>query len=65
MNFSLSVETSACKDTECPRSEQVYLFLTVGAEGEQSHGTIGCTAARTGWHTVFGGLAASFTTQGG
>lgn len=46
-----------------------YLFLTVGAKGEQGHGTIRGTAAGPGWHAVFGGLAgtlaAGFTTQGG
>lgn len=49
--------------------EQVYLFLTVGAEGEQGHGTVGSAAAGPGWHAVLGGLAgalaACFTTQGG
>lgn len=50
-------------------NEQAYLFLTVGAEGEQGHGTVGGAAAGTGWHAVLGGLAgalaAGFTTQGG
>lgn len=49
--------------------EQTYLFLTVGAEGEQGHGTVGGAAAGPGWHAVLGGLAgalaAGFTTQGG
>lgn len=59
----------ACIEMKCLCNEQVYLFLTVGAKGKQSHGTVGCTAARPGWHAVLGGLAgalaASFTTQGG
>lgn len=50
-------------------NEQTYLFLTVGAEGEQGHGTVGGAAAGPGWHAVLGGLAgalaASFSTQGG
>lgn len=47
----------------------MYLFLTVGAESEQGHRTVGGAAARPGWHTVLrwlaGALAASFTTQRG
>lgn len=50
-------------------NEKEHLFLAVGAEGEQGHGTVGSATAGPGWHAVFGGLAgalaAGFTTQGG
>lgn len=50
-------------------NEKTYLFLTVGAEGEQGHGTVGGAAAGPGRHAVLGGLAgalaACFTTQRG
>lgn len=50
-------------------NKPLYLFLTAGAEGEQSHGAVGCTAIWPRWHTMVGGLAgalvARFTTQSG
>ena len=54
--------------------ELLYLFLTVGTEGQQGHGAVGGTAAWAGGHPVFrglagaleaAGLAASFTPQAG
>lgn len=46
-----------------------YLFLTVGAEGEQSFGAAGGAAAGPGGHAMLrglaGALASSFTAQGG
>lgn len=48
-------------------NQEMYLFFTVGAEGEQGHRTVRSAAAGPWRHAVLGGLAgalaAGFTTQ--